>query len=129
MHKIIVSILLLIVLSCDKTQSTEANNCDNSNNPNISLLYPTSGQTLDGNINILVVASSNVGIDRVEFYVSGLLAYTDTLANYEYQWDTRDFDNGSLPILAIAYDDCGQFTSVNPISVTIDNDVSNFLYV
>ena len=111
---------------CDNNPDNDCDmDCSDVDNPNISLIYPTSGLTLEEEINISVAASSNIAIDRVEFYIGGLLAYTDTLSNYEYQWDTRDFDNGSLPISVIVYDDCGQFSSVNPISVTIDNDVSN----
>ncbi len=122
MPRILLYILLLVLLSCDETQSTEANDCDNINNPNISLLYPTSGQTLDGNINISVAATSNNGIERVDFIIDGVIAYSDSLVDYAYQWDSTESDSGSHTISILAYDECDNFSTVGPINITIDND-------
>jgi len=57
--------------------------------PSVSISSPTHGHTVRGVVNISVSASHPGGVQMVEFYIAGGLAYTDTSAPYLYSWDTR----------------------------------------
>ena len=51
----------------------------------VTITYPTNGQTVTGPIT--VTTSTEGCIDTVEFYVDGVLKYTDTTAPFEYYFD------------------------------------------
>lgn len=55
-----------------------------------------------GSINISVEARDNAQIDRVEFYVDGVLKETDYLPPYSWEWDLRSF--GRHTLMVVAYD-------------------------
>ena len=58
-----------------------------------------------GKITIEVGAYGENGIDRVEFYIDGVLKDTDT--EYPYEWLWNEFAFGKYEIKVIAYDNAG----------------------
>jgi hypothetical protein len=75
--------------------------------PTVQILYPTAGQTfIEGDIvPISVQAEDNVGIDRVEFFIDGVIQSTDTIAPYGYNWNTTGYgDGGPHSIFVKAFD-------------------------
>jgi spore germination protein YaaH len=75
--------------------------------PSVSISSPSSGATVQKTQRVEAVASDNVGVVRVEFYVNGTRLATDTAAPYVAYWDTRRLAPGAYVITAVAYDASG----------------------
>lgn len=88
--------------------------------PTISISTPANGATVSGSVYMKALASDNVAIRKVEFYVNGALKKIEYSAPYEYTWDSKAVSNGAYNILAKAYD-----TSNNTASAEITINVIN----
>jgi hypothetical protein len=88
--------------------------------PTAAIASPTSG-TVSGTVTVSANASDNVGVTRVDFYVNGLLAGSDSAAPYQYSWNTTSFANGAATLRAIAYDAAGNAGQSSIVSVTVAN--------
>lgn len=97
-----------------------------NNPPTVTITNPGTQSYLVGAnvINNAVAADSDGTIARVEFYLDGVLRYTDTTSSYNYQSD--DTLAGTHTVLAVAVDNAGArgsnsvtFTITNPPNVTI----------
>ena len=90
--------------------------------PSIMILYPSSGQTLAGNINIEATANDNSGVSHVVFYIDGDEIHLDDTSPFNYDWNTtlveEDWDH---TIAVVAYDNNGNSTLAPPITVFINN--------
>ncbi|OGH10004.1 MAG: hypothetical protein A2152_04210 [Candidatus Levybacteria bacterium RBG_16_35_6] len=104
--------------------------------PSVSFIYPTSGSTLSGVVNISANASDDSGIQKIEFYMDtpydmNKIINIDTEAPYEFSFDTRSVSNGSHTIYTKAFDKSGEPWSVDGnsrftgVSVIFYNDVIN----
>jgi hypothetical protein len=84
-------------------------------------------QIVSGTVTINAVASDNVGVSRVEFFIDGVLKSTSTVAPYSYAWDTTDGGNHpcsgphSHVITAKAYDAAGNVGTSQPLVVDMGN--------
>ncbi len=72
--------------------------------PVVSILSPASGAQLPSLVNIKANATDASGIKSVEFYVAGMLIYTDTEAPYEFVWNSAKFVAGSYTLMVKAMD-------------------------
>jgi hypothetical protein len=90
--------------------------------PVISILHPTTGSTVSDTVNVVPQIEDASPIDRVEYFVDGIVEATITQAPYEYLWPVTPFINGTVhTIFAKAYD-INQNSSVsNIVSVTVQN--------
>jgi spore germination protein len=79
--------------------------------PTVSISSPVSGGSLLKTQRIEALASDNVGVVRVEFYVNDTLLATDTAAPYVVYWNTRRIAPGIYVIKAVAYDASGNSAS------------------
>ena len=116
--------------------------------PTVSITDPVDLEEVRGTVTVTAGASDDLGIDKVEFYIQGILMSTDEASPYEFSWDTTGEDDGECEVKVIAYDTIGQFTedtinvtvgnieeygyiskwlSDNPRSIALDND--GYLYV
>ncbi len=75
--------------------------------PTVSITSPLNGGLLLKTQRIEALASDNVGVARVEFYVNEALLATDTATPYVVYWNTRRTAPGSYVIKAVAYDASG----------------------
>jgi hypothetical protein len=91
--------------------------------PTVSITSPSNGATVAGTAAVNANASDNVGVNRVEFSVDGVLQSTDTTAPYSYSWDTTTASNAAHTLLARAFDAAGSSSSYS-ISVTVSNSAS-----
>ena len=90
--------------------------------PTTSITAPASGATVSGTVNVTASASDNVGVTRVEFYVDGALASTDTTSPYSFSWATSGYANGSSHGLSSnAYDAAGNVGTSATVTVTVNN--------
>ena len=98
---------------------------DNEDNvkPNGSLLYPFSGQTLNGLVNIIADASDDDSLHSVVFYINGDSVGVSNSAPFIYNWDTTlEFDDYSYVISLQVNDASGNYITLGPISVLVDNN-------
>ncbi|MFL3013196.1 MAG: Ig-like domain-containing protein [Candidatus Neomarinimicrobiota bacterium] len=98
---------------------------DNQDNvkPNGSLLYPFSGQTLNGLVNIIADASDDDSLHSVVFYINGDSVSVSNSAPFIYNWDTTlEFDDYYYVISLQVNDASGNYITLGPISVLVDND-------
>ena len=88
--------------------------------PTVSVTSPADGSTVSGSVTVSAMASDNVGVSRVEFYVDGTLKGTASSSPYAYVWDTTAGADGTHTVLAKAYDAAGNSAS-SSVNVTVSN--------
>ncbi len=83
--------------------------------PTTSLLHPTVGETVRGELYLFAAASDSFGITKVQFVVRGNLRSSTVVSNglanyfvYIGAWDTRTVPDGTYSIRSIAYSPGGQ---------------------
>ena len=97
---------------------------DNQDNidPTGTLLFPFTGQTLMGEITIILEAADNEGIAFVNIYIDGDTVNTLTEPPYTYTWNTiNEVDDIIYNIYAHVQDISGNQITLGPINVLIDN--------
>jgi hypothetical protein len=90
--------------------------------PSVSITNPSSGSFTNANsINIGASASDNILLDRVEFYIDGVLAGTDSTSPFSILADISLLSEGTHSITAVAFDVAGNnFTTPSPTTFIID---------
>ena len=92
--------------------------------PIIRILNPINGQIVSNPVRIVTQVTDDSPIDKVEFYIDGLLTNTDFDFPYEYVWDVSGLINGSRhTIFAWAFDASGFSSASNVVSVTVATNV------
>ncbi len=91
--------------------------------PNIVIIEPASGQTVNGDVLIEALAIDNIGIEKVEFYINAELVHTDeSEPEYNFIWSTDTLtDDLEYIITSIAYDISGNEAPSTSITVFLDN--------
>jgi subtilisin family serine protease len=89
--------------------------------PTTSIASPANGATVSGTTTVSATASDNVGVSRVELYVDGSLAGTDTTSPYSFSWNTTTVANGSHTLQTRAFDAAGNTGSSANVGVTVSN--------
>jgi hypothetical protein len=99
--------------------------CQVSNNPSVVITDPTDQEEVWDTVTITVDSSC---IDKVEFYIDGILKYTDhTGPPFQYEWDTTTYSDGSHTIYVKGFY-YGVFKDDDTITVTVNNhhiDITN----
>ncbi|MBW3563848.1 MAG: hypothetical protein KY459_03895 [Acidobacteria bacterium] len=93
--------------------------------PTTAITSPADGSTVSGTTLVAADATDDVGVTKVEFYLDGALAASDTSAPYEWSWDTTSAANGSHSLSSKAYDSAGNVGSSATVNVTVDNSTSS----
>jgi thermitase len=91
--------------------------------PSATITAPTSGSTVVGTVSVNVSATDNVGVTRVEWYLSGTLMANSSAATVSFPWNTTNYANGSYTLQARAYDAAGNIGASPSLSVTVQNSV------
>ena len=92
-------------------------------NPEGLIIYPYSGQTLAGSVNILIEASDNEEISKVTIYVNGNQIAEIIEEPYQFLWETNDLiDDILYEIHAQVYDNSDNKTLLGPIAILLDNN-------
>ncbi|MCY1081758.1 extracellular catalytic domain type 1 short-chain-length polyhydroxyalkanoate depolymerase [Archangium lansingense] len=89
--------------------------------PTVNVTAPANAATVSGTVDVTASASDTVGVNKVEFYIDGSLADTDTVAPYVFTWNTAGVANGSHSLMAKAYDAANNVSTDNDTSVTVSN--------
>lgn len=95
--------------------------------PTVSLLSPSNGATLAGEVLVSATSTDDTGVSGVSFYYdsTSLIGTEDVSAPYEVSWDTTGLSNGSYALTAVARDAAGNTATSSAIAVTVDNSVDN----
>ncbi|MBA4180762.1 MAG: peptidase S8 [Anaerolinea sp.] len=89
--------------------------------PATSISAPASSSVVTGTVTATAVASDNVGVTKVEFYVDGALKGTATASPYSTSWNTTVVADGSHSLTAKAYDAAGNSASSALVTVSVQN--------
>ena len=92
--------------------------------PTVDITRPRSLAVLEERATITALATDDVGVRQVEFFVDGTSIGTDTsvAGGWSISWNTRNVNNGRRTVRAVATDTNGQ-TAADSIVVTVDNDL------
>lgn len=90
--------------------------------PTVAISNPTAGFKVTGTVGIDVAANDASGVSRVELYVNGTLLATDTLSPFGFSWDTTTAKDGTVNLVAKAYDAAGNMGTSSQVAVTVGND-------
>lgn len=88
--------------------------------PSVRITAPVEGASIRDVISIHAVASDNIRVARVDFYVNGILIGTDTQAPFSMDWDTRGIPGGHARLRATAVDNNG-LTSFHEVTAVVEN--------
>jgi hypothetical protein len=90
--------------------------------PTVSIVNPTSGQTVSGTIQVSANASDNVAVKSVQFFLNGNpLGSPVTSPPYATSWNTTTAANGSNTLTATAVDPSGNVGTSSSVTVTVQN--------
>ncbi|MEQ8272931.1 MAG: trypsin-like serine protease [Deltaproteobacteria bacterium] len=94
--------------------------------PTVSIVSPSNGATLSGNVTVRANASDADGtVTRVAFLFPDGTRLDDTSAPFEVTWNSASSGDGPGTISAQAQDDAGAVSNVASISVITNNGNSN----
>ncbi|MEM4576257.1 MAG: S8 family serine peptidase [Candidatus Nezhaarchaeales archaeon] len=95
-------------------------NPSDTNPPTVKIVKPLNRQVVSKAVDIVVSASDDSGIGRIEIYVNGNLIATINAEPYTYNWNTRSVKNGWHTITAKVYDIYDNYAETS-ISVYVYN--------
>ena len=81
--------------------------------PVVSIVSPSSGNTVSGTVSIQVSATDNVAVTQVSVNVDGSLLANSSTAPYNFVWNTSAVAAGTHTITATARDAAGNSSSVS----------------
>ena len=93
--------------------------------PVVSISAPVAGANVSGTVPIDVVATDDVGVASVRFFLDGVSLGSKTAATvaggstYRWNWNTAGVASGSHTLTVVATDAAGNQTTSQPVSVTI----------
>jgi subtilisin family serine protease len=92
--------------------------------PDVSISAPLGGASVSGVTNVDVASTDNVGVTRVELRVNGALVAVDSSAPFAFAWDTSSLPNGTVTVVATAFDAAGNSRASTPVAVNVANVVA-----
>jgi hypothetical protein len=111
-------------LSDSQTVTVTVNNSNagggDTTAPTVTITSPGGG-TVSGNVTVTASATDDTGVTSVKFYRNGKLVRTDSSAPYTWNWDTTGTANGTVQLIARAYDAAGNEGISQTVSVTVSN--------
>jgi hypothetical protein len=98
------------------------NSVPDSQAPKVSITSPVGGAVLSGNnVTVLISASDNIGVAKVELYKDEILINAGVSSPYQFTWNTTADADGGHRLLAKAYDIAGNIGSSTLVNVTTNN--------
>lgn len=85
--------------------------------PSVAITAPIGTVPRNTTVSVQATASDNIGIDRVELLVNGVLLCTDITAPYACNWNVPGKRNATYTLMARAYDAAGNL-GTNSIVIT-----------
>ena len=118
MRRLTIFFSFLLLWSCEDDKGDKSD-------PEVSIISPASGTTVNEIVTITCEAKDNKEIDFVQFFVNDSLdSFLVSSEPYIFEWNTNNLENGTYSIKAIAQDASGNSAESSPISLTVDNSLS-----
>ena len=118
MRRLTIFFSFLLLWSCEDDKGDKSD-------PEVSIISPASGTTVNEIVTITCEATDNKEIDFVQFFVNDSLdSFLVSSEPYIFKWNTNNLENGTYSIKAIAQDASGNSAESSPISLTVDNSLS-----
>lgn len=97
-------------------------NPDDTESPVVAWNEPSANSMLSNVVTLSVIASDNVGISKIEFYLDGtkLIATAENGAT-SISWDSANAANGTHSFKAIAYDAVGNHAETASVTIKTQN--------
>lgn len=95
--------------------------------PTASVVSPTALTTLSGTVNVVVAATDNAWLTRVELLIDGSVVSVSSTAPSNYAWNTVQASNGSHQLLARSYDASGNWASSESVPVNVSNNTADLI--
>src|SRR5262249_21666393 len=90
--------------------------------PVVSIASPSAGATsVSGTISVVVNATDNVGVTRVDLRVNGNTVGTGNAAPFQFSWDSTTVADGTATLTAAAYDAAGNSSVSSGVSISVAN--------
>jgi thermitase len=89
--------------------------------PSVTITKPEPSETAYGTLIFSASASDNVGVTRVDFFLSGQKIGEDTTSPYQLFWNTGSAANGTHTLTATAYDAAGNDALSSAVQVIVEN--------
>lgn len=93
--------------------------------PTVNIFSPAGGSTVSSLVQVEVSASDNVSVNQVSLFANGKLIGSDTVAPYQFSWDSTSVADGSVVLTASATDAAGNEGSSANISITVKNQAAS----
>jgi subtilisin family serine protease len=104
-----------------QVHDVKVDNVRDTEPPTVNITSPPNGATVSGNVYVRASATDNEGVEKVYFYVDGVLKYIDYSPTYYYRWFTTTVSNGSHNLVAKAYDEAGNIGTSPTVTVNVSN--------
>ena len=118
MRRLTIFFSLLLLWSCEDDKGDKSD-------PEVSIISPASGTTVNEIVTITCEATDNKEIDFVQFFVNDSLdSFLVSSEPYIFEWNTNNLENGTYSIKAVAQDVSENSAESSPISLTVDNSLS-----
>ncbi|SVD05494.1 uncharacterized protein METZ01_LOCUS358348, partial [marine metagenome] len=111
-------VTLLFILSCEDKKDTTP--------PEVTILSPTNGSTVNEMVNVTCMSTDNKGVEKVELWIDGVNSgLTDDSEPYSIEWNTTTYTDGNYTLVVRSYDTSGNEGDSDPVTLTVDNTLSN----
>lgn len=98
--------------------SVTVSNVPDTTAPTVSIVSPSGGSTVNGNVSVQANASDYVGVVRVELYVDGKLQAADATAPWTFSVNAKKLGSGAHTFQCKAYDAAGNVGSSAVVTVS-----------
>jgi subtilisin family serine protease len=92
-------------------------NVGDTTSPTVTITSPANGATVTGNVSVLVNATDNVAVVKVELYVDGGLTSTSTSWPFTTKWNSKRAARGAHTLQAKGYDAAGNLGVSQAVTV------------
>ncbi len=89
--------------------------------PTVTINTPARDAEVNGWVPVDVNAGDNVGVTKVVLYAGSLKVGEDTVAPYQFSWDSTNESDGPITLIAYAYDAANNEGSSGAHPVIVDN--------
>lgn len=79
--------------------------------PNVAIVSPANGDTVNGQLTIVVAAGDDMGVTNVSLSIDGVDLGGDTEAPYQWNWDATAAGTGAHTLVATATDSANHTTT------------------
>ena len=92
----------------DTSITVTVTNAADATSPTVTIISPVDGATVTGvNVSVVVNASDNRGVTKVELYVDGVMKASSTSSPFTTKWNIRKASAGPHALQCKAYDAAG----------------------